>query len=115
VSHHFIKDESLLRVIRQAMPAGSARDLVIQAVERFLSRQPRYPRLVGTTVAAKMLGIQPPHVSRLKDQGRMPDPITVEGSVDVYIYEEVVTLGGELHAEREKRANRRAEREEMKA
>lgn len=113
MSHHFIKDDGLIRCIRSALPPGKTRDAVIAAVERWLARQPRTPRLVGTTAAAKLLGIQPPHVSRLRDQGRMPEPIEVEGSVDVYLREEVVDLSAELHAEREQRSRRREAREEV--
>lgn len=110
----YVTVDGLSRVIRQAVPAGSNREACLAAVERFLRRQPRTPRLVGTTQAAKILGVQPPHVTRLREQGRMPEAIEVEGSVDVYVRDEVEDLGRELHAERQQRAARRAEREETK-
>lgn len=112
---HFIEDAGLIRVVRQAIPAGQARELITQGIERWLSRQPRSPRLIGTTAAAKILGIQPPHVTRLREQGRMPEPIQVEGSNDVWIREEVEALARELHAERQARAERKAAREEARA
>lgn len=112
MSHHYIQDSALLRVVRQVIPAGKARDFAVDAIERFLSRQPRSPELIGTTAAAKLLGIQPPHVSRLRDQGRMPEAVRVEGGNDVFIRDEVEQLARELRAEREDRARRRAARQE---
>lgn len=56
--------------------------------------------LVGLTGAAKLLGIAPPNVSRLRSQGRMPDGVEVEGSAMVYVRSEVVKLAGELERER---------------
>lgn len=59
--------------------------------------------IVGLTAAAKLLGIAPPNVSRLRSQGRMPEGIEVEGSAMVYLRSEVVALGKELARERDER------------
>lgn len=102
---HFIDDADLLHEIRQSAARGAA-----VRIEQWLLKQPTAPRLVGATAAAKLLGVQPPHISRLRDQGRMPEPIPVEGTVDAYIREEVEELAVELAQEREARAARRKAR-----
>lgn len=112
MSYRFIEEGALRRVIRQAIPNIDQRGIVLAAVDRFLARQPRTPRLVGTTVAATILGVKPPHVTRLAERGRMPDPVEVDGSVTVYVRDEVEELGAQLHAERQARAQKRAGREE---
>lgn len=56
--------------------------------------------LVGLTAAARVLGIKPPNISRLRKQGRMPEGIKVEGSAMVYPRSEVESLAKELAAER---------------
>ena len=63
----------------------------------------RKQKLVGLTAAAKILGIAPPNVTRLKTQGRLPQGIPVEGSADVYLREEIVKLGKQLARERGRR------------
>jgi hypothetical protein len=101
-----VSEEKLLRYIKRRTSAGLARD-----VANWLRRQPRTPRLVSRSYAAEMLGTNSPYISRLHDQGRMPDPVEVEGSAPVYVYEEVEALAKEFNAEREERLRRRAERE----
>lgn len=109
---HYVDDAALIRTAKSAVVAKADKDAVGSALERWLARQRTAPSLVGSTAAAKLLGVQPPHLARLRDQGRMPEPIPVDGSVDVYVREEVEELAGELRAERAARAARRAEREE---
>lgn len=112
--HHYIEDAALLRAVLPAVPKDG-RPAVRAAVERFLARQRTAPAMVGATAAAEIMGIQVPHVTRLREQGRMPEAISVEGSVDVYVRDEVEVLGAELRAERAARAQRKAEREGAKA
>lgn len=59
--------------------------------------------LVSLVGAAKLMGIKPPNVSRLRAQGRMPEGIEVEGSAMVYLRSEVLKLAGELEKERSDR------------
>lgn len=99
----YLDDEEL---VRQVGPE------VAERIEAWLKRQPRAPKLVGATAAAELLAVKPPHITRLKAQGRMPEPLPVEGSVDVYIRSEVMALAKELKAERKRRATARAKREE---
>ena len=58
------------------------------------------PPLVGSTAAAAILGIPAPHVARLRRQGRMPEPVHVEGGHDVYVRSEVEALAAVLRSER---------------
>jgi hypothetical protein len=77
------------------------RKLKPEEVHKALKKQP----LVGLTGAAKILGIAPPNISRLRAAGRMPQGIPVEGSADVYVKSEVVALARELARERRRREN----------
>lgn len=101
---HFVESDELLKVVRREIDRGRGAP---ERVARWLRKQPRAPHLLGSTAAAGLLGVQPPHISRLREQGRMPEPIEVDGSVDVYIREEVEELARELAREREARASRR--------
>lgn len=82
--------------------------------QRWLRAQRTAPRLVSAKRAAEMMGIKPPHISRLREQGRMPDPIPVEGGNDAYVFEEVKALAGELNRERAARARRKEERDDAR-
>lgn len=60
--------------------------------------------LVNLTAAARLLGIAPPNVSRLRQQGRFPEPVTeIEGGAGVYDLREVEALATELGRERDAR------------
>lgn len=61
--------------------------------------------LVGLTAAARILGIKPPNISRLRRQGRMPEGIQVEGSAMVYPRTEIAKLAKELSYERNERGD----------
>lgn len=61
--------------------------------------------VVGLTGAARILGIKPPNVSRLRAQNRMPEGIKVEGGAMVYVQSEVEALAEELRAERHERGS----------
>lgn len=91
--------------------AEEAIETVKARLRSYLDGQGRVPRLIGATAAAKLLGVQPPHLARLKAQGRMPEGIPVEGTNDVYVREEVEALGVILAGEREARRRRREERD----
>lgn len=65
------------------------------------------PDLVGSSVAAKMLGVPGPHISRLRRAGRLK-PVPIEGTADAYLLEEVRELAKVLKRERAARAKQRA-------
>lgn len=113
----WVDDENFERrareILRDELPrlvnAGEI-TMTVAKLGDYLRRQPRLPKLVGATAAARILGIQTPHVTRLREQGRMPKPIEVEGSVDVYFEEDVRELARDLASERDARARKREER-----
>lgn len=73
--------------------------LTSEQMHAALRKQP----LVGLVAAANILGIAPPNVTRLRTQGRMPDPVHVEGSADVYLKSDIQKLARALSRERAKR------------
>lgn len=99
--HRYVDQRTTLSKV----PAGEIRD----RLERFLITQPTAPKLIGRNRAAEILGCKSPHIARYEKQGRMPEPIPVEGSSPVYIEEEVVALGDELEKERQERERKRKE------
>jgi hypothetical protein len=61
------------------------------------------PPLVGVTGAAAILGIAKSNIERLRQQGKMPEAIEVEGvkrSTPVYVKSEVETLAAQLASDR---------------
>lgn len=75
------------------------RKLKPEEMRAALKKQP----LVGLTAAAKILGMAPPNVNRLRDRGEMPPGIHVEGSADVFLRAEVEALAKRRTKAREKR------------
>lgn len=56
--------------------------------------------LVSLVGAARLLGVKPPNIARLRRQERMPEGIEVEGAARVYVRSEVVKLAKQLARER---------------
>lgn len=98
---HFVEDDVLIRAIRRLVREDE-RDQMESSMRRFLDRQPEVPDLVGGKVAASIMGVYPPHITRLKDQGRLR-PIPIEGSVDAYLRSEVQVVAEEMRLARERR------------
>lgn len=99
--HRFIDEAELLRRVPDA-------DLRAR-LERWLRKQPTAPILVGVSRAAQMMEVPKPHIYRFREQGRMPEPIEVEGpSAPVWIKAEVAAFAEDLKRERAARAERRA-------
>lgn len=100
-----------IRSLRTRLLASDSESLefdeVIDKVKETLQGQPKDPDLIGPSVVAEMLGIQPTHVSRMVQSGRLPQPILVEGSNRAFYREEIEAV----RVQREKEA---AEREERK-
>jgi len=74
-----------------------------QQVRAVLAEQP----LVGASAAAKILGIPPPNIARLRKQQRLPAPIPVEGTADAYLRSEIEALAKVLRAKRRAAGGRR--------
>lgn len=64
------------------------------------------PILVGVTRAAELLGVPKSNISRLRDQGRMPEPVPQEGpGAPMWVKAQVLELAEKLAAERAERAH----------
>jgi predicted DNA-binding transcriptional regulator AlpA len=48
--------------------------------------------LVGLTEAAKILGMAPPNVARLRRQGRLPASVSIKGGKDAWFASEIRAL-----------------------
>lgn len=107
-SQRWVDRDKLVRVINDAEP-----EEVVAKVRRWLEKQPTAPDLVGRKVAAEILGVHSPYISRLEEQGRMPDPVPIEGTAPAYIRAELERLADEIRHEREERERRRKEKEEV--
>lgn len=95
------------RVVAEAAPGEGAAKL-----RRWMEKQPTAPKLVSRkTGAEEILGVNSPYISRLIAQGRMPEPIPVEGGAPVWEREELEKLAVELESERQRRERRRKEEE----
>lgn len=92
----FVDERKLLRELDRRLNHVS----VPEGFVAWLEDQPRAPALVGSSAAAAILGVAKPHVTRLRQQGRMPEAIPVEGSSDAYLRSEVVALARQLRRER---------------
>jgi hypothetical protein len=102
----YVDPDKLVRAALDAPP-----DELGKKLRRWLEKQPTFPDLVSRKVAADICQINSPYVSRLIEQERWPDPVSVEGSAPCYVREEVEALAAELREERETRARNRRERE----
>lgn len=121
MSHHWVKDDDVVGEVRKELrklygweDAGTV-EVVAERMRGFLARQRTLPDLVGVTEAAVILSLPKPRISRLREQGRMPEPAAVLSSGPVFIREEVAELAVILQGEREERAARRAERDGAEA
>lgn len=118
----YVDEDGLLRAVGSAArnalgeagyPRGVQQDVAQGTRERvkaYLASQQRAPHLVSSKRAAEMLGIHQPHLQRLRDQGRLPAGVPVEGAYEVYVREDIEELAETLREERRARARRRASR-----
>lgn len=84
-------------------PAAKPKPPTAEDARRVLEAQP----LVGSNRAAQIMGVYPPNIAKLRQQGRMPAPIEVEGSAAVYLRSEIEKLAEELEAARRERQAKR--------
>jgi predicted DNA-binding transcriptional regulator AlpA len=99
----FVERKALRQAVRRAARFGGTPEVVADRLDRWLDKQRRVPDLVGTTEAARILGMRAPHVSRLRDEGHMPDAVPVAGGNSVYLREEIEALAEEREVERTRR------------
>jgi hypothetical protein len=102
IGRRYIDGDQLVDLVERDDPA------IAGTVAAWLRDEPRYPRLVGTTGAAKILEIHLPHVTRLRAAGEMPDPVPVEGGRDVYERDVVMAVARDRRRRRRERDRARA-------
>jgi len=99
------------KLVRAALDAPASE--LGQKLRRWLEKQPTAPTLISRKTAADLCGVHSPYISRLEAQGRMPDPIPIEGAAPAYVREEIEALADELRKERADREAKRRAREEV--
>lgn len=83
---------------------------VVQRVETYILRQPDQPPLVGVTEAARILKVPKPRIIRFRQQGRLPEPLRVDGpSPPMYVRNEIEAFAKTVEAGREERRAKIAE------
>lgn len=92
------------RVVAEAAEGKGAAKL-----RRWFEKQPTAPTLVSRKRAAEVIGVNSSYISRLENQGRMPEPIPVEGGAPAYELEPCEKLGAAIRKERARRAQKRKE------
>jgi hypothetical protein len=90
-------------LLAEADPPHALRRSLRDRFRGWLLRQPATPDLVSRKAAAEILGVKSPNLGQFIEQGRMPDPMEVEGSPTVSVRAEVEALAEELKAERAER------------
>ena len=98
---------------RAAGPEG--KEKVGAAVRRVMERAPEFPDLVSRKTAAEILEVNAPYIVRFEEQGRLKNPVPVEGTVSCFLRSDVMDLRDEVVAMREARAKRQAEKAAEKA
>jgi hypothetical protein len=91
--------------------ASTGRDAIRARLRRFFRAQPSL-ELVSRSEAARILGVQSPHLSREWLASRLPAPVPVRGSAPVYVKAEIQALAAQLRKERLVRARKRAKKED---
>lgn len=92
------------RVVAEADPEAARR------LRRWFEKQPTAPKLLSRKRVAELLKVHSPYISRLEDQGRMPEAIPVEGGAPVWEEnDDLLKLAAELERERERRQQRKNE------
>jgi hypothetical protein len=118
----WIDEEKLLRTLERSVARrfpGPADDVaakqVVRDVEKYLARRPEFPPLVGSKASAEILEVQMPHITRFREQGRMPQEVPIEQAHPAYIKHEVEEFKKVLDRERAAREKRRRKREKAAA
>lgn len=106
-----VDDEELLGVLRGVKNMSLAR----ARLSEYLSGRPALPPLLGVTEAAEILGVRKPHLYRLRDQGRLPEPVMTLMAGQIFLEEDIRKLAAELAAERSAREVKRVTASEKAA
>lgn len=107
-------EKHLSTVLDQSGISAVAEEQIKTLLLEWMAKQPEMPRLIASVEAARLFGVAPSGIAKLRDQGRMPEPVAVSGSYGVYLREPVEKLAREIAKERQLREERRAAREAQK-
>lgn len=99
-ANHYVEDDALKRVIARALRDSGRRRLnaemraaeVLKQVDAFLARQPLAPDVVGVAGAAEMIGVPKPRIARLREAGRIPEPLYDLPSGPLWLREEIAEV-----------------------
>ena len=112
----WVNGPRLIRVLKSSLrdtreQANETRErAVISRVEAYVMRQPDQPHLVGVTEAARILKVPKPRIIRFRQQGRLPEPLRVDGpSPPMYVRSEIEAFAKTVEEAREERRTRVAE------
>jgi hypothetical protein len=99
---------NMFSALRKRVPESATRDETLDAVRKYVGEQPDQPDLVSATEAAAMMKVKPPHVTRMRQRGRMPWGIKIAGGrknpTEAYVRSDIEQLAKELAEERARRA-----------
>ena len=103
--HRWINVTELVAELHRALPESAANDEALLHITTWAFEQPEQPPLVGVTEASKIIGVPKPRIMRFRAQGRLPDPITVDGpSAPVYLRNEIEDFAAAIrYVRRQKR------------
>lgn len=110
----YVNIDALIDTVRKTIIGGAGltnadiADRAEKAIGASVRGKPEFPKLVGRKVAAQILGVNPPYITRLEKQGRLDHPVPIEGTSDAFVKADIVKLGKELAKEREARAAQQA-------
>lgn len=100
-----VDDVELMDLLKGVKNMSSARARLTE----YLSGRPALPPLLGVTEAAEILGVRKPHLYRLRDQGRLPEPVITLMAGQIFLRSDIEVLAAELADERANRGARRIE------
>ena len=115
----WVNGPKLIRVLKAAQRDArnayedphDADHAVVLRIRKYVDRLPDQPHLVGVTVAAQILKVPKPRIMRFRNQGRLPDALSVDGpSAPVYIREEIESFAREVQEGRDLRRVRQEAR-----
>jgi hypothetical protein len=107
VGRRYVDADALIRHLAERV-GGDAPDVA----SAWLKRQRKYPALLGTTGVADAFGLHLPHVTRIRAQGLVPDPIPVVGGRDVYDRDEIIPVAKQYRRDRARALRAREKKNE---
>lgn len=103
----FVSERDVVKAALRA--SGGSAETMTQALNRIFGRAPRMPEIMGLAEAADAVGLRKPHLYRLRDNGRLPEPIAELANGPVFLASEINVLAKQLQGERAEKARRKEE------